>query len=762
MDVDVPPNGLYDYLVISANLTVTLPGDYTVRCIVDHNFSFIGELYFSGYLTAGPQTIDFYFDGYLIRENQTIGPFIVFLYLFDENMIWLDNDFHITSFYQYTDFEPRQAVFSPPHSSYGQDTDTPANGLYDQLIVESSVMVNKEGDFEIDALLYTAGGNWLAGDTNTTHLTAGLQTVQLMFEGSEIYLAGKDGPYRVNLAIYSSMDQLLDIDSFLTTIPYLHTEFDGPDTTSPSSTTSAVLPYLKNQAPIVAYQATDPDPSEGLAYVSLYYSFSLDNVTFGSWTLYQSSVISGNSSTGTFIFGCPEGEGYYRLYTVVGDVAGNTEAPPPQADTAFQYQVPSAVVFTSVVSSITAGTKGSFEVGVVNASGVPTPLENPITLSLVTTSSIGHFVESGGVNQITSVNIGVGEYAAMFDYYDEKAGSFDLTVAGGFGTTTTQLSVTPASLDSIAISPTTASVEVDEGLQFGASGYDSFGNDITGLTFDWDASGGIGTITAMGIFTAGTQVASGTVTVSFGGVSESSNIDVGPGPLHHIEISPPNGTLTVDEILQFTAQGYDEYDNPIGGLSFVWTASGVIGSITSTGLLTAGSMATLGQVTVSSGGVIATASITVGPGSLHHIEISPSSAMMKVDDSLTFTVQGYDEYNNMIADLTYTWVATENMGSFTYTTGPATDFTAEKDGTCTLTSTSSGIQASIDIEVVREGEATPSDWFIYLPVGLIVGLIIGALIGMMVRGMRRPEEAIEPEEELEPAEEEGEEEEEIE
>ena len=760
LDVDVPPNGLYDYLVISANVTVILPGDYTVRCIVDHNFSFIGELFFSGYLTAGPQTIDFYFDGYLIRENQTIGPFIVFLYLFDENMIWLDIDFFITDFYQYTDFEPRQAVFSPPHLSYGQDTDSPTNGLFDQLIVEASVMVNKEGDFEIDALLYTAGGNWLAGDTNTTHLTTGLQTVQLMFEGSEIYLAGQDGPYRVNLAVYSSMDQLLDVDSFLTTISYLHTEFDGPDNSPPSSTAFEVLPYLKNQAPIVAYQATDPDPSEGLAYVSLYYSFSLDNTTFGSWTLYQSLVISGNSSTGTFMFGCPEGEGYYRLYTVVGDVAGNVEAPPPQTDTAFQYQIPSAVVFTSVVSSITAGTKGAFEVGVVNVSGVPTPLENSLTLSLVTTSSIGYFVESGGVNQITSVNIEVGEYMATFDYYDEKTGSFVLTVAGVFGTITTQLSVTPASLDNIAISPTTASVEAAQGIQFGASGYDAFGNEITGLTFDWGTSGGIGTITAIGMFTAGTQVASGMVTVSFGGVSESSNVDVVQGLLHHIEISPPNGTLIVDESLQFTAQGYDEYDNPIGGLSFVWTASGDIGAITSAGLLIAGPMATLGQVTVSSSGVIATASIRIRPGPLHHIEILPSSAMMKVDDSLGFTVQGYDEYNNIIADLTYTWEATVNMGSLTYTTGPATDFTAEKDGTCTLTSTSNGIQASISIEIVREGAATPSDWFIYLPLGLIVGLIVGALIGMIVRGMRRPEEAIEPEEEPETVEEEEVEEEE--
>ncbi|MCK4443736.1 MAG: hypothetical protein KAW09_04275, partial [Thermoplasmata archaeon] len=292
--------------------------------------------------------------------------------------------------------------------------------------------------------------------------------------------------------------------------------------------------------------------------------------------------------------------------------------------------------------------------------------------------------------------------------------------------------------------------EVAQGLQFGASGYDAFGNEISGITFDWDTSGGIGSVTATGMFTAGTAVSSGMVTASFGSVSESSSIDVTPGPLHHIDISPTNGTLVVDEDLQFTAQGYDEYDNPIGGLSFVWTTSGSIGTVTSAGLLTAGSLATEGQVTVSSNGLATLADIVVNPGPLHHMAISPSSATMIVDDTLQFTVQGFDVYDNVIEDLTFTWEVAQDMGSLSTTTGSSIEFTAQKDGTCTLTTTSNGKSASIEVEIIEEEEVAPSDWYVYLPIGFIVGLIIGILISTMIRGKsERLEEPEELEQELE-------------
>ncbi|MCK4444956.1 MAG: hypothetical protein KAW09_10455, partial [Thermoplasmata archaeon] len=450
LDMDVPPNGLYDYLIISVNLTVALPGNYTIWCILDHNMSFIGERLVTTYLDVGPQTVSISYDGYLIRENQTIGPFIAFLYLFDENMIWLDSDFHITDFYTYTDFEPRMAEFAPPHTSYGQDTDSPPNGLNDYLVVEASVMVNKEDDFEIDVLLYSGSGNWMAGTSNTTHLTPGLHTVQLMFDGTEIFLTGHDGQYRVDLTLYSSSDQLLDVDSFLTATSYVHTDFEAPDISPPFSSASVMMPFLRNQGPVmVLYQATDPDPTDGLDYVSLYYSYSLDNTTFGPWTMLQSVAVSGETSTGAFLFDCPAGEGFYQLYTIAGDISGNVESPPPQSDATFQYQVPNEIFFTYSEPSIEAGTKGSFGVGVTNATGVSTPLENPLTLNLVTTSSIGFFVEAGSVNQITTVTINTGEHSAAFDYYDERTGSYLLTVAGFLGTISTSLSVTPGPLDSI-------------------------------------------------------------------------------------------------------------------------------------------------------------------------------------------------------------------------------------------------------------------------------------------------------------------------
>ena len=665
LDTDVPPNGFFDDLVVLANLTVNFPGNYTLEAeLMDPSpWTFLDDTIFEGYLDVGSHSIELHFDGSIIRDKSANGPYRVYLNLFNETYWFVDGDSFLTKPYSYNEFEPKAALFSPPHADYGLDTDVPPNGLYDYLVVEASVFVVEEGDFEVDALLYTWDGNWVAGVTNFTHLATGAQTVLLELDGTVIYQSGYNGSFQVELHLYDSAGRLLDMGFINNTAFYSHTDFEPPDALPPSSFTFPLTPYLRNgPSVVVSYYAADPEPSMGLDSVSLYYSHSRDNVTFGLWTLYESHAVSGNETSGDFLFGCPEGEGYYRFYTIAQDMEGNEESPPMTPDAEFQLQVPAAIVFTTVEPSIVAGTRGTFGVTVVNATGIETVLENPLDIALSMTSPSGYFLEWGGVSQITTVTIGSGESYAMFDYYDEVAGSFTLKLFSGLGQTSTSVDITPGLLDQILVSPSSATVEVTQQLQFSASGYDMFGNEVGGLTFTWATTGGIGTVTSGGQFTAGSSVSSGTVTASAGGVQGTAIVDIVAGWVHHIVIAPSSVGLIVDETQQFTATAYDAFDNPLS-LSFTWSVTGSIGTVTSSGLFTAGIQTGSGSVVASADGVSGSADVTVGSGPVHVIAVTPSTLSIQCGGTQQFAAEAYDQYGNPISGLLFDWSVEGPIGT---------------------------------------------------------------------------------------------------
>ncbi|MEE9506136.1 MAG: hypothetical protein V3V98_03220, partial [Thermoplasmata archaeon] len=186
LDTDVPPNGFFDDLVVLANLTVNIPGNYMLEAqLVDPSpWTFLDDTIFEGYLDVGFHSIELHFDGSVIRDMSANGPYRVYLGLLTETHLFVDGDNFLTKPYSYNDFEPKAAMFWPPHADYGLDTDIPPNGLYDYLVVEASVFVAEEGDFEVDALLYSWDGNWVAGVTNFTHLATDVQTVLLEFDGT--------------------------------------------------------------------------------------------------------------------------------------------------------------------------------------------------------------------------------------------------------------------------------------------------------------------------------------------------------------------------------------------------------------------------------------------------------------------------------------------------------------------------------------------------------------------------------------------------
>lgn len=82
-----------------------------------------------------------------------------------------------------------------------------------------------------------------------------------------------------------------------------------------------------------------------------------------------------------------------------------------------------------------------------------------------------------------------------------------------------------------------------------------------------------------------------------------------PPKLARLEIIPTSATVQVGKQHQFQVDGYDQYDRPFDPGKRVWKAAG--GTITESGLFTAGGAAGAAEVSVAAGGIAATCPISV-------------------------------------------------------------------------------------------------------------------------------------------------------
>ena len=188
--VDTDNDTYYNYLSIDVGVNVSESGYYR----------WYGELYDdygdsiayegnSSYLENGTQIIQINFDGFMIRKHKVDGPYYLkYLRLYDDNHIQQDSrhDAYVTSYYDYTEFQPPGAEFDDVYSDYGKD-DEDEDELYNYLVINVGVNVRDAGDYRISGSLYeNRTYNSIDSASNTTYLNEGNQTVQLRFDGITI------------------------------------------------------------------------------------------------------------------------------------------------------------------------------------------------------------------------------------------------------------------------------------------------------------------------------------------------------------------------------------------------------------------------------------------------------------------------------------------------------------------------------------------------------------------------------------------------
>jgi len=153
-----------------------------------------------------------------------------------------------------------------------------------------------------------------------------------------------------------------------------------------------------------------------------------------------------------------------------------------------------------------------------------------------------------------------------------------------------------------------ADLDADDTQQFDARIRNGRGQDFGSTGISWTSDRG--SIDATGMFTPGAAGLT-RITATDGALSTTTGLEVLPGPLVDVTLTPQAAEMSLDDQLQFTGLGLDAAGNHITGLSFDWSVSD--GSIDANGLYTPASM---GEHTIQGryGTHTKTTTVEVGPG----------------------------------------------------------------------------------------------------------------------------------------------------
>ncbi len=667
VDLTVPPDGAFEYLAIDASVQVVKAGRYSVAVeLYDASGSrYITFAMGATDLDVGLQRLPVLLSGIDIVNARIDGPYEARMYL-EDAFGPLGRDVHMTAPYAWTDFAPAGARLAPPYSDRLVDTDVPPDGLADFVAVDVGVDVMLPGLYTLTGALQDIVGRVLGSATGCGVLSAGPQTCTLLFDSRTIARLGAHGPFTAGFQLSDGYGRLLGT-GYHVTAPYANGEFDPVDTTAPAATAAAV-PYWINQMPLaVGFSASDPSPTDGLASIALLYRYSADNATWGAWTRYVTFGVSGSTASGSIPFVFPPGIGFYEFQCTATDAAGNAEATGP-AEARAMYRPLASLLLAPSPLGVPAGQQRTLSVQVLGPDAQPAVLQAPLTVTLASSSPTGEFRAVGTSTRVSSVTIPAGRSVASVDYYDTSQGTWDLTASSGPTTDgVVQAVVSPGAAASVAIEPASAAVSVGGAFTFSAHAYDAFGNEVS-TTFVWSADAAVGTISGAGVLTAATRVASGTVTVSVQGspaVQAVADVVLLAGPAASVVLGPPSATVAAGGSQQFLAQALDAYGNAVA-VSFAWSATAAIGTVSASGLLTAATTVASGTVTaavVGAPSVSGSASVTLVPGPPAQVTIAPTTASVAVDGTAAFIAAVEDQYGNAVTGVPVTWTATGGIGS---------------------------------------------------------------------------------------------------
>jgi uncharacterized protein YjdB len=222
----------------------------------------------------------------------------------------------------------------------------------------------------------------------------------------------------------------------------------------------------------------------------------------------------------------------------------------------------------------------------------------------------------------------------------------------------TALTVTPAVLLSIAVTPTNPSLSVPRSIQLTATGSYSDGTtqDISSFVTWSSSSSGVASITGSGVAAALAPGAT-LVTAAMGSISGATTVTVTPAVLQSIAVTPVTVSIPATGSQQFVAKG-SYSDGTFQDLSaqVTWTSGTTTVATVNAAGLAAGKSAGSTVITATLGTLAGSATLTVNAVVLQSIAVTPVSPSIQVAGSQQFSATGtYSDGTNHDITGQVTW-----------------------------------------------------------------------------------------------------------
>ena len=162
-----------------------------------------------------------------------------------------------------------------------------------------------------------------------------------------------------------------------------------------------------------------------------------------------------------------------------------------------------------------------------------------------------------------------------------------------------------------------------------------------------------------------------------------------------ISVSPKTASVALGATEQFQAIGNDQHGNTMSGVTFAFSSSGGAATVDSNGLAKGMSPGTA-TITASAGGRSASVLLTVrsdppSPSVLTQISVSPAMTSIQAGQQQAYTAVGYDQFNNVMSGLTFTWASDGSTAIALLNRNVATGVAA---GTIHVIASASGISSA--------------------------------------------------------------------
>jgi uncharacterized protein YjdB len=278
------------------------------------------------------------------------------------------------------------------------------------------------------------------------------------------------------------------------------------------------------------------------------------------------------------------------------------------------------------------------------------------------------------------------------------AGATTITATVGSLSDTSSLTVVPAHLTSIDVSPATPSIAVGTTQQFTAVGNFDDGSTQLLPSVTWSSSAGaVSAIDASGLATAvGTGIT--TITATSGSISGTANLTVTAATLVSLAVTPANSTMAIGTSKQFTATGtFSDTSTQDLTASVLWSSSkATVATINNQGLA---SSVALGSATITAtlGAISGSTGLTVANVHLVSIAITPANPTIAKGTSIKFTAIGTFSDSSTSSNLSgLSWKSSKPNIAQVRSSGLAH---GKKTGSATIRASASGITGTTTLTV---------------------------------------------------------------